>query len=833
MPSGLDFFDVAAQALALGTGCRWAGIGRLQRGEKVQVISLWNGDRLSPPFSFDLDRPPCEADAEASDTFPPRGVGDVFPCWPAGSSSGAPNYRAEVFRNRDGQPVGHVFVVSEDEIDDSPGTCEFFRLVSQRVGAEYNRFQAEEALATSRSTLESYETMVAAISDQMAFVDTHYVYRAVNSSYVQACTQQTRHAGDSLSREDILGHTVTEVLGAPFFAAKVKPHLDRCFAGHEVSAHIWIEPPGSGRRCLHTHFHPHRGADGSIQGAVVVLRDQTRRRHQQTRLAELAGHEAVVSGDFETAAALITEAAAEALEVERVGIWMMDPDGQEVHCRDLFERSSQNHGREIGFDVADCLGYCKALEAGRAIEAHDATADSRIPEKIRQSYAARDIVSTLDAPIRISGQLLGVLCHQQVGCPRIWQAAETRFAKEAADLVAQAAMNHDRRNLERRLHQAQKMESLGVLAGGIAHDFNNLLVGILGGADLALSNLGQDDNRTLRNIQMVRKAAVRASDLCSQMLAYAGKGQFVLETVDLSTEIEAATDLLRAALSRTAVLDFQLLPGLPLIEVDTTQLRQIVMNLITNASEALAETSGCVTLRTGRQKLRQGDLEHGLWGYDLEPGEYVFLEVTDTGCGMDPETRSRIFEPFFSTKFTGRGLGLAAVLGIVRSHFGAIAIESEPGSGTTVRIYLPFAPATVMEPSVEIESYGLGTGTLLVIDDESTVRQVAEEILEGSGFTCLLAEDGQAGLRLLGRHPEIDAVFLDLTMPHMSGAETFDEIRRQNRDIPIILTSGYSEDDVSRRFADRDIAGFIHKPFHATKLLGLVHRLLLTRAIQA
>ncbi len=384
-----------------------------------------------------------------------------------------------------------------------------------------------------------------------------------------------------------------------------------------------------------------------------------------------------------------------------------------------------------------------------------------------------------------------------------------------------------RRRLEAKMHEVQKLESLGLLAGGIAHDFNNLLMGVLGNADLALLKLAPESPARV-HVEAIEKAARRAADLTNQMLAYSGKGRFVVERIDLNRLVEEMSHLLGTVISKKATLKFDLAPGLPPVEGDPTQLRQVVMNLITNASDAIGDRIGLITVTTGVMRADREYLQGTFLDEDLPEGEYVFLEVSDTGCGMDAPTRARIFDPFFTTKFAGRGLGLAAVLGIVRAHHGAIKVYSEPGRGSTFKILLPRYgdgqdPHRAEPPARANADRLAGPATVLLVDDDEAVRSVAAMMLEEQGFEVVAAADGAEGVeRFRNRADEIQVVILDLTMPGLSGEEAFREIRRIRPDVPVILTSGYNENDVTTRFAGKGVAGFIQKPFRTAELMEVL-----------
>ncbi len=398
------------------------------------------------------------------------------------------------------------------------------------------------------------------------------------------------------------------------------------------------------------------------------------------------------------------------------------------------------------------------------------------------------------------------------------------------DISDRKRAEEERRQLEAQVQHAQKLESLGVLAGGIAHDFNNLLTGVLGHADLALAHLSPVAPAR-HNIEEIEKAARRAADLCHQLLAYSGRGRFVVQALDLREVIEEMTHLLELSVSKKAVIRSSFAPGLPLLEADVTQIRQIVMNLIINASEAIGDRSGLIAITTGAMECDRTYLAGAWLGKDLPEGTYVYVEVADDGCGMDQETMARVFDPFFTTKFTGRGLGLAAVLGIVRGHRGAIKVASEPGRGTTFRVLLPALQEREVQLRREAEQAPEwhGSGMVLLVDDEDVVSMLGREILERLGFQTLVAANGREAIDVFRAHrDEIACVILDLTMPHLDGVETLQELRRLGAAVPVIMTSGYGEQDVTEQLAGEGIAGFLQKPFDLAGFGALLQRVLET-----
>jgi PAS domain S-box-containing protein len=396
------------------------------------------------------------------------------------------------------------------------------------------------------------------------------------------------------------------------------------------------------------------------------------------------------------------------------------------------------------------------------------------------------------------------------------------------DVTDRKMIEEEHRLLQSKMQHAQKLESLGVLAGGIAHDFNNLLMSVLGNADLALLKLAPEAP-SREYVEKIEKAAERAAELTNQMLAYSGKGRFVVQPIQVSRLVEEMGHLLETVISKKATMQFHLAPDLSPIEADASQVRQVVMNLITNASEALGEKSGTVRVSTGGIDADRAYLAESFLDDELPEGRYVYLEVSDTGCGMDPETRGRIFDPFFTTKFTGRGLGLAAVLGIVKGHGGTIKVYSEPDRGSTFKVLFPASHADPqpVEAKGEAVRANLRGTTILLVDDDRGVLEVAGTMLERAGFRVLTAADGLKGVEAFRQHrDEVALILLDMTMPGMDGEEAFQELRRIRPDVRVILSSGYNEQDATNRFAGKGLAGFIQKPYRSARLLDRIYEAL-------
>jgi len=329
-------------------------------------------------------------------------------------------------------------------------------------------------------------------------------------------------------------------------------------------------------------------------------------------------------------------------------------------------------------------------------------------------------------------------------------------------------------------------------------------------------------------LENMERAVQRATNLTRQMLAYSGKGRFVVGPLDLNQAVQELSHLLSVSTSKKVAIRFQLAEGLPTVVGEASQIQQVVMNLVTNAAEAIGDMEGIVSIRTGLQTYGAPDLERDFPGQPMEPGTFLTLEVSDTGQGMTSEVQARIFEPFFTTKFTGRGLGLSAMQGIVRGHKGGIRVYSEVGKGTTFKVIFPAGTGFIPEAegAAEMDAW-TGRGTVLVVDDEEAVRLVAADMIRSMGFEVVVAEDGVQALARFRECPvPICAVLMDLTMPHMDGLETFRELRRMDPACRVVLTSGYNEQEAIQDFLGKGLAAFVQKPFLRDDLLKALRRAL-------
>ena len=475
-----------------------------------------------------------------------------------------------------------------------------------------------------------------------------------------------------------------------------------------------------------------------------------------------------------------------------------------------------------GKALADLYGIAASDIEGRtdAEVCPDADAAQRFCRDDREVIETRQTLVVPEESL-IDAQTGRQLWFQTIKAPLVSPDGRTcQVLGVSTDITARKEAEDERRLIETRMQEAQRLESLGVLAGGIAHEYNNLLAGILGNAEMTMVD-PEATARVREGMEKIQEAALRASRLTRQMLAFSGQGRFVMERVKLCDLAAGMTELMRSAIPKKIALEVTCAEDAPAIEADPSQIRQVVMNLVSNASEAIGRESGTVYVAVAAMDASREYLEASFPEEELAEGRYALLEVTDTGCGMDEATRARLFEPFFTTKSAGRGLGLAAVLGIVHGHGGAIHVESAPGQGTTVRVLLPVADEARGHDGFDASQ----AGAVLVVDDETIVREVAVRILERAGFSVMSACDGREAVEVFRAHAhEIACVLLDVTMPNVDGPEALEALRAVRSDVRVLLSSGYTHAEVDRRVDRRTVAGFVAKPYRAAQLVDAVRR---------
>lgn len=481
-------------------------------------------------------------------------------------------------------------------------------------------------------------------------------------------------------------------------------------------------------------------------------------------------------------------------------------------------------------------------ESGACLQANQAAAkiaggshEALLEQNFRELASWREAgLDRRAEEVLVSGkeQRVEVQLHTSFGKQELVAYSLSRFIVEerahllvlGQDITEQKRLDEENRRIAEQFLHAQKLESLGILAGGIAHDFNNILLAITGNVDLALRRINRNAS-PVGHLERIKQATENAANLSRQMLAYSGKGKFLVESLDLNALLEEMLHMLEVSISKKVTLRLNLSRPLPAVEADATQLRQIVMNLVINAAEAISDTNGTITITTGCGVPDKSELQNVWLDENLRSGEYLFLEISDNGCGMDEETLTKLFDPFFTTKFTGRGLGMAAVQGIVRGHQGAIKVSSKPGQGSTFKILLPASekPAELRNDGSQADEWS-GTGKVLLVDDEETVRKIGSEMLTELGFTVITANEGTKALEIYRSTPDIDLVILDLTMPHMDGEQCFRALRQIRPDVLVCLSSGYSEQEIARKFIGQGLAGFIQKPYGLQALRETLQR---------
>jgi signal transduction histidine kinase/CheY-like chemotaxis protein len=589
-----------------------------------------------------------------------------------------------------------------------------------------------------------------------------------------------------------------------------------------------------------------------------------RAQHQQETLWKLADSITAIEGNSISAWQRISEEAGRGIKVDHVGIMFIDSDKQEFHMEDRFDVARGLHSAGEVVSGKNYEALKGVLEEGRALAVDEVVSDGRI-SGLKAWCLEAGSLGVLFAPFKGAGKASGLILFSQKGAGRKWLSDEVRFASEVANLVSRCLVNserdraekalskaHDelevrigerteqlfqknkqltleiqerkrleaeRDSLEAQVRQAQKMESLGVMAGGIAHDFNNILMAILGNAELARMEL-PPGTPVSGYIQDIERSANRAAVLSTQMLVYSGRAFIQIQAVDLNTLIRDMSGILEAAVSRKVTLLYNLDKTLKTLDGDSSQIGQILVNLVINATEAIGDEAGVITLQTGTLWCDAGMLV-SLWVNEAMPeGEYVYLEVRDTGCGMEPELLPQIFDPFFTTKFTGRGLGLAAVIGIVRGHRGTILVSSETKQGTLFRLLFPVGQLAFTPPEKSVErDRRLGHGTILLVDDEEQVRALGVKFIERLGYRVVEAVDGFDAIEKFKQNQsDIRCVLMDLTMPQCDGYEALLGLRKLDPAVKVILCSGYIKEDVLTRYSDLKTDGFLHKPYGSDEL---------------
>ena len=541
-------------------------------------------------------------------------------------------------------------------------------------------------------------------------------------------------------------------------------------------------------------------------------------------LLEIARDPEFVADDFETAADLLTRVAGQTMGTDRTSLWLLDDSQRRLECVSLFDLHTGRHERGPMLSADEYPAYFRALEDGRAIAAVDVLADERTRE-LEEYLRAFGIASMLDAVIRVSGDMVGVVCHEKVGRRREWLDQEISFAAEIADQAAHAILiarnrkaRKERDELPAALLRTQKLDAIGRLAGGVAHDFNNLLTVIRGYSDLGL----QHPERSEDCFHRIRDGAQRAADLTSQLLSVGRKQILRPKEADLNELIPRAMELLRRLIPENVALEFESTVDRAVVKVDPNQLEQVLLNLCINARDAVAAEGGTVDVRIGVET-------------DGNGRSWATLTVQDDGVGMSPEVLESAFEPFFTTKAPGEGsgLGLSMVYGIANQHGGDVRAHSEPGTGSIFTVLLPLVPETNVDvsPSSPLDAEKprpAGRGEhILLAEDAGEILTLARSALEAAGYRVSVAHSGGEAVERFAEDPKsFDLAILDVIMPGLSGPSVYEEMCEAATDLPVVFTTGYGAGSLEDRLLARDDVALVLKPYGTGELLEAVQRTL-------
>jgi signal transduction histidine kinase/CheY-like chemotaxis protein len=542
---------------------------------------------------------------------------------------------------------------------------------------------------------------------------------------------------------------------------------------------------------------------------------------QQAALVSLATSPTLSSGDWEDALCEICSVTSKTLSVSRVSVWLFDTLRSKLVCQMLYKLDEDDFEQGFELSAAEYQNYFAALNQNRVLSASFAYQHPDTAEFESNYLRPLKIESMLDAPIRVNAVVRGAVCFEQQQQVRQWTIDDEVFAGAAADLTALLIESVEHRRIEEAIKQTEKLQSLGLLAGGIAHDFNNLLTVILSQSSLMADAL-EKEHPAYKSLIHIVNTTRQASALTKQLLTYAGNKPVQIAGLALKGFMEEYRNFLRLAIPTHIQLHIAE-PSSLAIEVDSIQLQQVLMNLVINAAEAMGE-GGRLSIEFAAEALSKSFARPHIYKSEgFTAGDYVRLTVRDSGAGIEEAAIKRVFEPFYSTKSNGRGLGLATVLGIIRSHGGAMVVESLPGKGTTFHLYFRQASIETINKVVTGTVPLTAQHTVLVVDDAPEIVESISEILEINGLNTLSAYNGKEAINLYREDSQIiDLILVDMSMPGMNGAETFEQLRRIRPDAKIIVLSGYSDRELLRYFPNDRPAAILAKPYDVNSLIQTI-----------
>ena len=782
------FFDALARFLAQSLQMDYICIDRLD-GDRLNATTLavWNDGHFEDNVTYALSDTPCGDVVGQRVCCFPASVCQFFPNDAALQKLRAESYVGVTLWSHSGQPIGLIAAISQRELTNRNHAELTLARVAVRAAAELERLDAEAALRTS-------EAFIKTVMDNLPIgVAVNSVDSSIDFSYMNDnFPTMYRTTREALSVPDNFWNAVYE---DPIMREKMRTRVLEDLASGDPSRRHWEDVPISRKNGATTFINACNTPVSGTPLMISIVWDVTASKQAED---ELTSQKALFEAIFTCIpdAVVYTNVDREVLGINSAftvifGFSIDDLAGKETA---FFYESPEEYERQgkIRFNLT-------AVERALPYEINYRRKDG----SIFPGEALGTAIKTA------SGEVMGY-----IGIIR-----DITERKQAAE---------EKHILEQQFQQTQKLESLGVLAGGIAHDFNNILAIIVGYCGLTKMNYEQAEN----HIPEIEKAAERAAALCRQMLAYAGKASLTQSQINTWMLVDEMVTMLKTTIKQNVVIKPELGTDITFIVGDASQLRQVVMNLIINAAEAIGDAEGEIDVKLTKVKITAEQPEKDHLGMIIPPGRYICFEVIDNGCGMDDETRRKIFEPFYTTKFTGRGLGMSAVLGIITAHNGALQLESQPGQGTTFKVYLPVQISSSESGEAHrkaVPAPWLGSGTILLAEDEVQVKSIASAMLQKLGFTVLDAANGKEALELYQQNAaDITMVMTDMGMPVMNGYDLFYKLKQLDPGLPIIISSGFGEGDISSKIPSGEIAGLINKPYSFDQLrdvlMGVIER---------